>query len=202
MTNLAPFYPIVPDATWAARFAQLGVKMMQLRIKDTDEASVRTQISQSLEACARKGTTLVVNDYWRESIELGVRAVHLGQTDLQYADLAAIRAAGLMVGISTHSEEELEITLAVRPDYVALGPIYETTLKKMPFAPQGLARIAEWKARIDCPLVAIGGITLERAREVYAAGADSIAVVSDVIAAPDPDARVQAWLALSGVPVA
>lgn len=201
MTGLARFYPIVPDAAWAARLANLGVRTIQLRIKDTDDASVRTQISQSLEACARKGTTLIVNDYWRESIELGVRAVHLGQTDLEYADLAMIRAAGLMLGISTHSKEELDIALAARPDYIALGPIYETTLKKMPFAPQGLGRIAEWKARIDCQLVAIGGITLERSPAVFAAGADSIAVVSDVIAAPDPDARVRDWLALTGDPV-
>ncbi len=197
MTVLARFYPIVPDAAWAARLADLGVRMIQLRIKDTDEASVRTQISQSLEACAQKDVTLVVNDYWRESIELGVRAVHLGQSDLRGADLAMIRAAGLMIGISTHSDEELEVALAVRPDYVALGPIYETTLKKMPFAPQGLGRIAEWRARIDCPLVAIGGISLERAPAVFAAGADSIAVVSDVVCAADPDARVRDWLALT-----
>jgi len=112
--------------------------------------------------------------------------------------LKAIRAAGLTLGISTHDEEELETALRAGPDYVALGPIFPTTLKSMRFAPQGIARIAEWKKRVgDIPLVAIGGIKLEQAREIYGAGADSIAVVSDVTQSTDPDARVRAWLALN-----
>lgn len=189
------FYPIVPDAAWAARIVPLGVKTLQLRSKDVEGEALRRQIAESLEVCARHGCQLIVNDYWRLAIELGADYIHLGQEDLAEADLEAIRAADIKLGISTHTHEELEIALAARPDYVALGPIYETTLKAMRYPPQGLARIGEWKGLIGCPLVAIGGITLERAPAVFAAGADSIAVVTDIIGHPDPEARVEAWLA-------
>ena len=152
-------------------------------------------VRAALEATARTGAKLVVNDWWRAAIEAGAKHVHLGQEDLAEADVPAIRRVGLTLGLSTHDDMELEAALRCDPDYVALGPIYPTTLKVMRFAPQGLARIAEWKRRIGkIPLVAIGGITLERAPGVYAAGADSIAVVSDVIQNADPEARVRAWL--------
>ena len=144
-----------------------------------------------------KGTSakLVVNDYWRAAIIGGAKHLHLGQEDLAVADVRAIRAAGLSLGISTHDDDELRNALRFEPDYVALGPIFPTTLKSMRFAPQGIAKITEWKKRIGkIPLVAIGGIKLEQASEIFAAGADSIAVVSDVTQNPDPDARVRAWL--------
>ncbi|MGI9404347.1 MAG: thiamine phosphate synthase, partial [Hyphomicrobium sp.] len=138
---------------------------------------------------------IIVNDYWREAIAAGADYVHLGQEDLAAADLAAIKTAGLRLGVSTHSSEELEIALAAAPDYVALGPIYETRLKAMNWAPQGLARIREWKARIgDLPLVAIGGITPEHAPGVLAAGAQSVAVITDFMTAPEPEERVRQWL--------
>ena len=138
---------------------------------------------------------LVVNDYWRAAIAAGAKHLHLGQEDLADADLESIRAAGLTLGLSTHDDAELETALRARPDYIALGPIFPTTLKSMRFAPQGIAKITEWKKRIgDIPLVAIGGIKLEQAREIFAAGADSIAVVSDITQNADPDARVRAWL--------
>ena len=121
--------------------------------------------------------------------------LHLGQEDLAEADLHEIRKAGLTLGLSTHDDQELEAALAAQPDYVALGPIFPTTLKSMRFAPQGIPKITTWKKRVgSIPLVAIGGIKLEQAAEIFAAGADSIAVVSDVTQNPDPDARVRAWL--------
>jgi thiamine-phosphate pyrophosphorylase len=192
---LHKFYPIVPDAAWVARIVPLGVKTVQLRVKDADEERVAREISSALAICRAHDCQLVVNDYWRQAIDLGADLVHLGQEDLAVADLAAIRKAGIKLGISTHTHEELRIALAAEPDHVALGPIYETTLKVMKYAPQGLARIGEWKSLIACPLVAIGGITLERAPAVLAAGADSIAVVTDIIANPDPERRVRDWLA-------
>lgn len=188
------FYPIVPDAAWAVRIVPLGVKTIQLRVKNAGPERIRLEIAASLAICAEHGCELIVNDYWREAIELGARYVHLGQEDLADADLGAIRDAGMKLGISTHTHEELDIALAAQPDYVALGPIYETTLKAMKYAPQGLDRIGEWKQRIGCPLVAIGGITLERAPGVLDAGADSIAVVTDIIAHPSPEQRVRDWL--------
>jgi len=121
--------------------------------------------------------------------------VHLGQGDLDGADLAALRRAGVRLGISTHDESELERALALAPDYVALGPIYPTLLKVMPWAPQGLARLGAWKRRVGAlPLVAIGGLTLERLPDVFAAGADVAAVVTDIVRAAQPEERVQQWL--------
>lgn len=196
---LPKFYPVVPDAPWAGRLASVGVKLIQLRIKDAPAASIRPQIAEALAMCRSHGCELVVNDYWQEALDSGAGFIHLGQGDLETADTRAIRRAGVKLGISTHSHEELEIALREAPNYVALGPIYETKLKVMPWAPQGLARIAEWKALVKIPLVAIGGITLERAPGVFAAGADSIAVVSDVVSHPNPEQRARDWLHLVSI---
>ncbi|MEI2770066.1 MAG: thiamine phosphate synthase [Candidatus Competibacter sp.] len=180
-----------------AAFCRWACGPSSLRIKGQPESAVRRQIREALAVAADyDDCQLIINDYWQESIREGATWLHLGQEDLAGADLAAIRAAGIRLGVSTHSPEELANALDAGPDYVALGPVYETTLKKMPWSPQGLERIGEWKARFACPLVAIGGITLERAPAVLAAGADSIAVVSDVLRAPDPEDRVRAWLDL------
>ena len=191
------FYPIVPGADWVARIVPLGVKTVQLRVKGAGLDRVRAEIARSLAICATHGCQLIVNDYWCEAIDLGAEFVHLGQEDLGQADLPAIRKAGIKLGISTHTPEELQIALEAGPDHVALGPIYETTLKAMQYPPQGLDRIGEWKALIACPLVAIGGITLERAPAVFRAGADSIAVVTDIVGNPRPEQRVADWLAAS-----
>jgi thiamine-phosphate pyrophosphorylase len=191
----AVFYPIVPDADWLERLVPLGVRTVQLRIKGADSAGVLRQIKTSLKVTSDYGCQLIVNDYWREAIRAGANYVHLGQEDLAAADLAAIKAAGIRLGISTHSTEELEIALAAAPDYVALGPIYETRLKAMKWEPQGLARIGEWKSRIgDLPLVAIGGITLDLAPGVLAAGAQSAAVITDIMTAPQPEDQIGQWL--------
>jgi thiamine-phosphate pyrophosphorylase len=193
--GLDVFYPIVPDADWLLRIVPLGVRTVQLRVKDAEPAEVRDQIAAGLAIARANGCQLIVNDYWREAIAAGADYVHLGQEDLAGADVAAIKAAGLRLGISTHSEEELAIALAAVPDYVALGPIYKTKLKVMKWAPQGLERIAGWKARIgSLPLVAIGGITPERASGVLAAGAQSVAVITDFLTASDPEARIGLWL--------
>jgi len=190
------FYPIVPDAAWVARIVPLGVRTLQLRVKDVSREEAIRQIAESLAVSRRHGCQLIVNDYWREAIEAGADYIHLGQEDLAAADLAAIKAAGVKLGISTHSEDELARALAAEPDYVALGPIYETKLKVMKWAPQGLERIAAWKRKIGgLPLVAIGGITPERAVDVVAAGADSVAVITDFMTAQTPEARVRFWLA-------
>ncbi len=193
---LDPFYLIVDSADWLARLLPCGVKLVQLRVKDKGEAEIAREIAEAKRICAAHGAQLIVNDYWQAAIDAGCDYVHLGQEDLAAADLTAIRRAGVRLGISTHTHAELDIALAAKPDYVALGPIYPTILKAMRFAPQGLERIGEWKRRIgDLPLVAIGGITLERAPGVLAAGADSIAVVTDVLRNADPEARARAFVA-------
>lgn len=190
------FYPIVDTVAWIERLAKLGVRTVQLRAKDLDASAARAIVRDALKAVEGTKCEVVVNDYWQAAISEGADHVHLGQEDIETADTSTIKKAGLTLGISTHDHDELEIALRHKPDYVALGPIYETTLKKMPFAPQGYARITEWKKLIGkIPLIAIGGIKLEHAHDIFAAGADSIAVVSDVTQNQDPDRRVRDWLA-------
>lgn len=190
-------YPVVDSATWVERLTGCGARLIQLRVKHDDAALLRREIRSAKSACSSTGATLVVNDHWQLAIDEGADFIHLGQEDLDTADRAAILASRARLGVSTHSEAELDRALAVAPDYVALGPIYPTTLKVMPFAPQGLARIGDWKRRAPgLPLVAIGGITLERARGCIDAGADRVAVVSDILSHATPELRLRQWLAL------
>jgi thiamine-phosphate pyrophosphorylase len=189
------FYPIVDRAERVRWLLELGVRTMQLRCKDLTGEALRDEVGLALEAAATADVQLYINDHWQLAAELGAERIHLGQRDLDDADRSAIASADLAVGISTHSPGELARALDWSPDYVALGPVWQTTLKKMPWAPQGTRRLTEWKRRAGLPLVAIGGITLERAPEALAAGADAIAIVSD-IQRPDAEARVEAWLEL------
>ena len=193
--KLAPFYPIVPDIGWLERIVPLVVKLVQLRIKDAARDAVVDQTRRAIEITRAHGCQLILNDYWDVALETGADFIHLGQEDLMTADLAALRKAGIRFGISTHDEAELATALAVNPHYVALGPIYETKLKVMPWAPQGLERLRLWRRKIGgLPLVAIGGLTPDRATGVADAGADSLAVITDFITASDPDARIREWL--------
>jgi len=194
--SLARVYPIVDSAAWIERLAPLGVRLVQLRIKERGHDEVRAEVRAARRACAAAGVQLIVNDYWEIALDEDCDFVHLGQDDLADADLAALRRAGVRIGISTHDHEELARALAAGPDYVALGPIYPTLLKVMPWQPQGLERIGEWKRRIGAiPLVAIGGLTVERLGGVFAAGADIAAVVTDIVRNDDPEARTREWLA-------
>lgn len=192
---LSPFYLIVDGAHWLERFLPLGLKLVQLRIKDKPEAELRQEIARARDLCAASGCQLIINDHWRLALELGCDYIHLGQEDLDEADLPAIRQSKLRLGISSHDKSELRRALALQPDYIALGPVYPTILKAMRWNPQGLERIGVWKELIgSTPLVAIGGLTVERAPGVFAAGADSCCVVTDVLRAEDPEARLKAWL--------
>jgi thiamine-phosphate pyrophosphorylase len=197
VVSLDPFYPIVPDTNWLARLLARRIRLVQLRIKNESRAVVQGEIKRAIRLCDVHRCQLVVNDYWREAIDLGANFVHLGQEDLAAANLRAIRAAGVRIGVSTHSPDELERALDVDADYIALGPVYATMLKQMPWKPQGLPRVAEWRERINCPLVAIGGMTLSRAPLVLAAGADSVAVITDIMTAQDPESRVESWLEIT-----
>ena len=192
------FYPVVDSLAWVERLTKLGVGTIQLRAKNLNDSEALQIVSDALEITKGTATKLVVNDYWRAAIVAGAQHLHLGQEDFADADLGAIREAKLTLGISTHDDEELATALRAEPDYIALGPIFPTTLKSMRFAPQGIAKITEWKKQVgNIPLVAIGGIKFEQAAEIFAAGADSIAVVSDVTQNADPDARVRQWLGQS-----
>ena len=189
------FYLIVGHVSQLELLVPHGVRLVQLRIKDQPETEVRRQIARARDFCAVHGAQLVVNDYWQAALDLNCGFVHLGQEDMDSADLAALRRKGVRFGLSTHDETELERALSHGPDYVALGPVYETLLKQMKWAPQGLDRVRRWKQMVaDTPLVAIGGLTIDRLPGVFAAGANSAAVVTDIQQAPDPEAQTRAWI--------
>ena len=193
--SLHKFYPIFDDVSWLKRMLPLGIKLVQLRIKDASDDHVRAQIAEGQALCREHGCVLVINDYWQAAIDLGCDWIHLGQEDLDDADLKAIRAAGIKMGVSTHDDDELERVLAMQPDYVALGPVYPTILKKMKWHQQGLPRVTEWKARVgEVPLVGIGGMSVERAPGVFEAGADIVSAVTDITLNDDPEGRVRQWL--------
>ncbi len=200
--TLDPFYPIVDSADWARRLVGVGARLIQLRMKDKDDATIAAEARAALAICRDAGATLVVNDHWRVAIDVGAQWVHLGQGDLdQGADVGAIRGAGLKLGLSAHDDAELARALALEPDYIALGPIFPTILKAMAFAPQGLERVGEWKTRVGAlPLVAIGGLNVERAKACLAAGADVVSVVTDVTLNRDPEARAREWIAATRSP--
>jgi thiamine-phosphate pyrophosphorylase len=193
--TLDRFYPIFDDVRWLERMAPLGIKLVQLRIKDQPEPELRDQIAKAKTICQNSGITLIVNDYWKLAMDLDCDWVHLGQEDLDVADMAAIRRAGLRIGISTHDRDELDRALGHDPDYVAFGPIYPTKLKKMKWHQQGLEKLSEWKGLIgDIPLVAIGGMSVERAPGAFEAGADIVSAVTDITWHDNPEDRVRAWL--------
>lgn len=193
--TLSSFYPIFDSADWIERLVPLGIKLVQLRIKELPEDDIAQHIRRAQAVCRQHNCTLIINDYWQLAMSMGCDWVHLGQEDLDTADIDAIRAAGLRLGISTHDHQELKRALALSPDYVALGPVYPTILKKMKWHEQGLDRVTEWKALVgNVPLVAIGGMSVDRAALAFSAGADIVAAVTDITLHADPELRVKQWL--------
>ena len=195
------FYPVVPTADWVQRLLGWGVRTIQLRAKATDHtmAELEREVRAAVEASrAVPGAQVFINDHWPLALDAGAYGVHLGQEDLDTADLKALRAAGIRLGLSTHTPAELARAHAVRPSYLAIGPIYPTTLKVMPYGPVGLERLKAWLPHAaPYPVVAIGGISLERLPGVMACGVDGVAVVSAVTLAADPQQAAIAGLALT-----
>lgn len=195
MIKLDPFYPIVDSADWIERLVPLGIKLIQLRMKNVREDVLRQHIQRAKLICKQFHCQLIINDYWKIAIEEECDFIHLGQEDLAVANLEQIKKAGLKLGVSTHDASELNDALAAKPDYVALGPVYQTILKKTKWQPQGLEKVTRWKKLIgNLPLVAIGGLNPERGMFALAAGADSAAVVTDIIMNKNPEDRVRQWL--------
>jgi thiamine-phosphate pyrophosphorylase len=192
-------YPVVDSVTWLERLLAAGVKTLQLRIKDKPDDEVEGDVMAAITLGRRYDARLFINDYWRLAVKHQAYGVHLGQEDLETTDLNAIRQAGLRLGVSTHDDMEIDIALAARPSYIALGHVFPTQTKQMPSAPQGLAQLASHIARLkDYPTVAIGGISLERAPDVLATGVGSIAVVSAITQAPDWQIATAQLLELAG----
>ncbi|MHA1539306.1 MAG: thiamine phosphate synthase [Alphaproteobacteria bacterium] len=190
------FYPIVDTVAWLEKLLPLGIQTIQLRIKDLPPEQIEAEIKAAIAYSKIFDCQLVINDYWEHAIKYDAKYLHLGQEDLAAADLAAIRNANIELGISTHSEDELANAQRHNPAYIALGPVFPTTTKDMPWKPQGTENVKRWKQKISCPLVAIGGLNLERAPAILKTGAESIAVITDITKHPFPEKRVAAWLAL------
>lgn len=193
--KLDPFYLIVDSVSWLERLLPHGVKLVQLRMKEARRNEVRSHITRAKALCEAYNCQLIVNDYWDLAIEEQCTFIHLGQEDLATADLTAIGKAGLKLGVSSHDLDELKIALTIKPDYIALGPIYPTKLKKMPWAPQGIEKLRIWKEKMgSIPLVAIGGLTPVLATKALEAGADSAAAITDILMDDNPQARVKEWI--------
>ena len=201
LTGPIGFYPVVPDAAWVQRLLGWGVRTIQLRIKAAGRtpAEIEQQVRAAVAAGrAVPGAQVFINDHWQLALAAGAYGVHLGQEDLDSADLNALRSAGLRLGLSTHTPAELARAKAAQPSYLAIGPIYPTTLKVMPYEPVGLERLKLWATQAaPYPVVAIGGISLERLPGVRACGVDGVAVVSAVTLAADPQQAALDGLALA-----
>jgi len=191
-------YPVVDSPDWVQKLVDEGIETIQLRVKDKPEAELKQQIASTVSFINGKKVSFFVNDHWQLAIETGAYGVHLGQEDLHDAQLKHIADAGLRLGISTHSYWELARALAVNPSYIALGPIYETTSKQMPFSPQGIDRLQQWVDLLQdaYPVVAIGGITLERAQALKPTGVSSVAMITAITLADDYRKATQELLTL------
>jgi thiamine-phosphate diphosphorylase len=188
------FYPLVPRADWLHRLLPLGTRTIQLRVKDLTGADLEREVEDAA-ACARRfGARFFVNDHWELALRFRAYGVHLGQNDLPGADLGALARAGIRLGISTMSAPEIAAANRIRPSYIAIGAVFSTPSKPIEYTPLGLDRFRDLARQARVPVVAIGGITIERAAEVCAAGAEGIAVIADVLSAPDPEARARKWL--------
>ncbi|HCB4595594.1 TPA: thiamine phosphate synthase [Escherichia coli] len=193
-------YPVVDSVQWIERLLDSGVRTLQLRIKDQRDEEVEADVVAAIALGRRYNARLFINDYWRLAIKHQAYGVHLGQEDLQATDLSTIRAAGLRLGVSTHDDMEIDVALAARPSYIALGHVFPTQTKQMPSAPQGLEQLARHVERLaDYPTVAIGGISLARAPAVIATGVGSIAVVSAITQAADWRLATAQLLEIAGV---
>lgn len=181
-------YAVLPDARWVGRVARAGVPTVQLRFKSDDAAAVRREVQASVEAVRGTNALLFINDHWREAIAAGAYGVHLGQEDMEIADFAAIRTAGLRLGLSSHGYAEMVRADRMSPSYIAMGAVYPTTLKRMATAPQGPGRLTAY-ARLmrNYPGVGIGGISAAELPEIKATGVGSLAVVRAITAAADPE---------------
>jgi thiamine-phosphate pyrophosphorylase len=191
-------YVVAPDAPWVARLARAGVPTVQLRFKSADACDIAAEVAAAVKAVQGTSSLLFINDHWRQAIAAGAYGVHLGQEDLDglgNADLATIRQSGLRLGVSTHGYAEMLRADKVSPSYIAMGAVFPTTLKRMQTLPQGPGRLAAYARLMQhYPLVAIGGIDLERLDAVLASGVGSVAVVRAVIAASDPEAEIKRWM--------
>ena len=189
-------YPVVDRASWIPRLSACGIKIIQLRVKDLQGDELENEISEAIHLAKQTSCQLYINDYWELAIQLGAYGVHLGQEDLDEANIGAIQHAGLRLGISTHCHYEVARAHAYQPSYIACGPIYHTNTKQMPWVPHGLDGLAYWRKTLDYPLVAIGGINESRLEAVCLKGADSVAMITAITLAESPEQTAQQFVSV------
>jgi hydroxymethylpyrimidine kinase/phosphomethylpyrimidine kinase/thiamine-phosphate diphosphorylase len=190
-------YPVVDRSYWLKTLLPLGVKTIQLRIKDLQAKQLEEEIKRSVFLAKKYSAQLFVNDYWELAIKFGASGIHLGQEDLEKADVSLIHKSGLYLGISTHCYYEVAAAHTHNPSYIACGPIYSTTSKIMPFNPQGIKQLLRWRKTLQYPLVAIGGINLERVSNILNAGIEGVSLISAITKATDPCAVTKQFLKIT-----
>lgn len=183
-------YAVVDSAAWVQRVLAAGVRTVQLRIKEASQPDLRTEVRASIAAARSAGAQLFINDHWALAIEEGAYGVHLGQEDLDCADLGAIARAGLRLGLSSHSYWEVCRAWGLRPSYIACGPIHPTRAKRMPWLAQGNDNLAYWCALLPLPVVAIAGMDAPRVTQAMQCGAAGVALISAITGAADPEAEI------------
>jgi thiamine-phosphate diphosphorylase len=196
ISNPSPgIYPIVDRLDQLEMMLKAGAKILQLRIKSEQltpeiRAQIREAISMSRDA---PDCQLFINDFWQAAIEEGAYGVHLGQEDLLIADLNAIQAAGLRLGVSSHAFWEVARALSIRPSYVACGPLFPTRAKAMPWIAQGIDNLRYWVRLIPHPVIGIGGVNGQNLAAIRATGCASASVIQAIVGAEDP---IQAFKSL------
>ncbi len=184
-------YPVVNRAHWIKKLTAAGVSTIQLRVKDLLGKALENEIQLAITLAQETGCRLFINDYWKLAIKHNAYGVHLGQEDLDTADLKAIQKAGLRLGLSSHCFYEVARAITLKPSYIAFGPVFHTESKNMPWVPQGSVGLSYWRKIITAPLVAIGGINLKNIDKVIDTGVDSVAMISAITEAAQPDVMVK-----------
>jgi len=195
---LDPDFTTVPLSQLGASLATAGVQLMQLRCKHASAARMHALAAELATLLRPMGARLIVNDRADVAALSGASGVHVGQEDLPVEDARRFCASPLWVGVSTHNLEQLREADRTSADYIAVGPVFHTGTKANPDPVVGIDFIRKARQLTRKPLVAIGGITLESAAEVFRAGADSLAVISDMIATAEPAQRAAGYLAIAG----
>jgi thiamine-phosphate pyrophosphorylase len=184
----------------AENLAAAGVRLLQFRDKRASPRELLRKSRGLAELLSPQGVTFFVNDRADVASLAGASGVHVGQEDLAVEQARVVIGEAKLVGVSTHNREQFARAAKTAADYIAVGPIFATQTKENPDPVVGLELLRQVRRSTDKPIVAIGGITLERAAEVIAAGADSVSVISDILQAPEPAARAAQYLELLGNP--
>jgi thiamine-phosphate pyrophosphorylase len=195
--DATPSLPPESTVSFAEKLATAGVELIQLRAKNLSSRHFHQLSAALVSRLARHPVRVIVNDRPDIAAIAGAHGVHVGQEDLPVADAREICPPPQWVGVSTHNLEQLRAADLSSADYIAVGPIFPTATKENPDPVVGLEFLRAARKMTRKPLVAIGGITVKSASDVFRAGADSVAVISDLTTAPDPGQRAREYLAIA-----